>query len=129
MFPVLPHGIERLLRGARSAEPARQGAGVVAISPGAESEDNLSLLSVSHLKGNLNRRTRIESGSNPSGKARPGHGGGSRKRPVAADEFGPVAGYGSIRFARVEESGAAGELRVVWTGCQQRSAGVELGDH
>src|SRR5438105_11624498 len=108
----------------------RQVPGVIRVSSCAEGEDDLSLLSVSQLKWNLNRRARIESRSHSAGKARTSHRGGSGKRPVAANEFGAITAHRSSRVVGIEESDARGKLRVVWILRQHgASGGGDLGGH
>ena len=117
-------------RGSRSAEATHQVAGVIGISPCAEPEDDLTLLPVGQLKGDLDSGAGVQSGPYLAGKPRPGHRSRTPKRAVAAKELGPVAAYGPGRIIHIEEGSPVGELRVVWVPRKERAAiGVNFGDH
>ena len=62
VIPVLPHLFERAARDGRSPETTHQFAGVIGISSCAEPEDDLALLPVGQLEGNLDRGAGIQGG-------------------------------------------------------------------
>src|SRR4030065_1863237 len=53
VVPVVPHRFERAKRGSRSPEAMDQMTGIIGGPPYAEREDELTLLSVGQLEGNL----------------------------------------------------------------------------
>src|SRR3990170_931118 len=91
VIPVLPHLFERAARDGRSPETTHQFAGVIGISSCAEPEDDLALLPVGQIEGNLDSGTGIQSGPHLAGEAQPMHRGWIPKCAVAPDELSPVA--------------------------------------
>ncbi len=127
VIPVLPHRFERLARRGGSPEAMRQVAGVIGVPPDAEREDELTLLPVGQLEGNLDRGAGIQSGPHLAGKPRPSHGRRTPKRAVTPEELRPVAAYGPSRIVHVEKGNPVGELRVVGVPREERAAvGVDL---
>ena len=62
VVPVLPDLFKRAARGGRSTKTLQQVAGVIGIPPCAEPEYDLTLLSVSQLKGYLDSGAGVQSG-------------------------------------------------------------------
>ncbi len=72
----------------------------------------------------------IEARADAAGKPNAAQGRGVRRRAVAAEELGAVAGHRADRLAAVDEDDPVGELGVVRVAGEQRAADrVDLGHH
>ena len=98
--------------------------------PYAKHEDNLTLLPVGQIEGDLDSGAGIQSGPHFAGKPGPAHCSRIPKGAVPPQELRPVAAHGPDRIVHVEKGNPAGELRVVGIPCEERSAsGIDFGDH
>ena len=78
----------------------------------------------------LHGGARIESRADAAGQPHAPHGRGIRRRAVAAEELGAVAGHGSVRLAAVDEDDPVGEFRAVGVAGEKRAADrIQLGHH
>src|SRR5512139_1737491 len=91
MVPVLPDRFESSSRGSRSAETTHHVAGIIGVPPYTQQEDDLTLLSVGQIEGDLDRGTGVQSGPHLAGKPRTGHRLWAPERAVTAKEFSTVA--------------------------------------
>ena len=97
-------------RSRAAADPRKrlhQVAGVIGVSPDAEPEDDLTLLPVGQIEGNLDRGAGIQGGPHLAGKPRPGHRGRSCAacRCVPGIQSGRRLRSGSHRPRRRRQSG------------------------
>ncbi len=130
VVPILPDLFKRPAAGNGTPEAAHQVACVIGVSSYAEPEDDLPLLPVSEIEGNLDSGAGVKAGPDPAGKPGTGHRSRPLMRAVAAEELGPVAGNGPGRLARIKERGPVGELRVIRVPREDRAGfRVDLGDH
>ncbi len=129
VLPILPDGFEGATGRAGSPKALRQGAGVIGVPPRPECKYDFALLPHCQLKRNLNRSAGIHRGANPAGEPRLSHGGRTGQRPVASQEFSPVAADCTARLARIEEGYPIAKLRAVGVPREQRAAGgVDFSD-
>ena len=113
LVPVLPNRLERVASGSGPPEPECHFAGVVGIPTRAEPENDLTLLTVGKLKGDLDGGAGVQSRPYPAGKPRTGHRSRILKCAVSSKELSPVAAHGTGRIIHVEECGPVRELRII----------------
>jgi hypothetical protein len=127
---VLPHRFKRGARCRRIAAALEQIGSVLGVSAHPEGEDDVALLPVGELKGNLDRGTGVQGGPHLAGKPRPGQGRRAAQRAVAPHERRAIAADDPRRAVRVEKGNPVGKLGVVGVSRQDRAAsGIDLGDH
>ena len=95
--PVVPDALQGLLGAGGAAEPLNELPRLLFAAGGAEDEDDVLFLSVLKFERDLHRRARIESRADAAGEPHAAHGRGIRRRAVAAEELGAVAGHGAHR--------------------------------
>jgi hypothetical protein len=120
--PLRVDRVERIAGGAGPAEALHEGGGLRGVAAHAEPEDDLALLAVGELEGDLHRPAGIERGAHPAREASARHRRRLAQGAVAAEELGAIAAHGAAAVVRVEECDASGELRVVGVARQQRAA-------
>jgi hypothetical protein len=103
-------------------KPVHVCAGIVPAPAGAHAEDKLPFLARLEFEADLDRRARIEGGTDPARQACAAIAAGPR-RSVATKEFRAVARQRPVRVVDVEERDAIGKLGVVWIAREQRAGG------
>ena len=128
--PVDLHRLERITCCRCAALTQRELAGLVGIAPHTEAEHHLALLALGQFDADLDRRTRVDTGTNLAGQALPPHRRGIGKGPVATDELDAAAGHAARPVVNIEEGDAPGELGVVEvSGLEHATARVDIGAH
>ena len=87
----MPHRIEGATRRRPASKALDEVPGVIDVSPGAEGENDLTLLPVGQLERHLKRGTWVQTGPHLSRQPRPGQRGRTAPRAVTSQEFSPVA--------------------------------------
>ncbi len=97
--PVMPNSFQGGVSVAGAAEALNELPCLLIAAGRTEDEDDVLFLAVLERHRNLHGDARIEPGADAAGEPDAAQGGGIRRRAVAAEEFGAVAGDRADRFA------------------------------
>ena len=129
--PVVPHAFQRPLGARRRRGIDGRVAGPALRSRAAPRMKTMSFsCPSSRAIGDLHGRAGVEPGAHAAGQPNAPHGRGIRRRAVAAEKLGAVAGDGARRLAAIDKGDPVGELGAVGVAGEERAADrVQLRHH
>ena len=121
--PVVPHAFQRPMGAVDAAEPLHE---LPRLRLRCRRRRAMKTMSFScpssSVERDLHGGARIESRADAAGESHAAQRRGVRRRAVAAEELGAVAGDRSVRFAAVDKDDAVGELGAVGVAREKRAA-------
>ena len=109
LLPILPYRFERAPRSRRSPETIDPVDRVTGVLPSAKHKDNLTLLPVGKIEGDLDSGAGIEGSPYLAGKPGLGHCSRTSKRAVPPNELRPVSAHGPCRIVYIEKGNLGGK--------------------